>query len=60
MRSLGASVGLVFALLLVGAGLALGAGSLDWQGAVTAAAAALIVALGLLYAWRLGAPGRRE
>jgi hypothetical protein len=60
VRLLGAALALIFLLLVVGAGIAAAAGSLGWQGALSAAVAALIAALGLLYAWRLGAPGRRE
>jgi hypothetical protein len=60
MRLLAAAAGLVFLLLLAGLLLAAVSGSLGWQAAISAAVAVLIVALGLLYAWRLGAPGRRE
>lgn len=59
MRLLGAAAGAVVLLLLAGLVLAAASGSIAWQGAVTAVAAALIAALGLLYAWRLGGPGRR-
>jgi hypothetical protein len=60
MRMLAGSVAVTFALLF--AGLAAGAvsGAFTWQAGVTAGIAVLIVAAGLLYAWRLGAPGRRR
>jgi hypothetical protein len=59
MRLLSAAVAAVFLLLLAGLGLAIASGSIGWQGALTGSAAAVIAASGLLYAWRLGAPGRR-
>jgi len=56
---LATAVGAVFLLLLAGAAIAASSGSLDWRALASAGVAALIVATGLLYAWRLGAPGRR-
>jgi len=56
------ALALAFVFLLLLAGLVLGgvSGGFSRQGLAGAAVAALIVASGLLYAWRLGAPGRRE
>jgi membrane associated rhomboid family serine protease len=60
MRLLAGSLGLAFALLVIGFAVGAYSGAFSWQAAVTAGAALLIVAGGLLYAWRLGAPGRRR
>jgi hypothetical protein len=60
IRLLAAAVGLTFLLLLAGFAAGAASGALTWQAAVTAAIALLMVAAGLLYAWRLGAPGRRR
>ena len=57
MRLLAGSAALVFLLLVAGF---VAAGALNWRAAATAGLAVLIAALGLLYAWRLGAPGRRR
>jgi membrane associated rhomboid family serine protease len=59
-RVLGGAVALVFILLVVGMVLAAIAGSVEWPGALSGAVAAIVAAIGLLYAWRLGAPGRRR
>ena len=60
IRLLAGSVALTFALLLIGFGVGAVSGALTWQAAATAGVAILIAAGGLLYAWRLGAPGRRR
>jgi hypothetical protein len=60
MRLLAGSAALTFLLLLAGFAAGAASGSLTWQAAVTAGVAVLIVFGGLLYAWRLGAPGRRR
>jgi hypothetical protein len=60
VRLLGVALAGIFLLLLIGALVAAATGGLGWQGALSAVIAAVIAVLGLLYAWRLGAPGRRE
>lgn len=49
-------VALTFALLVVGFVVAAASGAYSWQALATTGVAILIVAGGLLYAWRLGAP----
>ena len=60
MRLLAGSLALTFALLLVGFAVGASGGPFGWQAAVTVGVAVLIVAGALLYAWRPGAPGRRQ
>jgi hypothetical protein len=60
MRLLAAALAVAFGLLAAGFAVGAATGSLSWEGAVSAGLAVLIVAAGLLYAWRLGAPGRRR
>jgi hypothetical protein len=60
IRLLAGAVALTFALLVAGFAVGAASGALTWQAAATAGVAILIVAGGLLYAWRLGAPGRRR
>ena len=60
MRLLAVAAALTFLLLLGGFAAGAAAGALDWRAVASAGLAVLIVAAGLLYAWRLGAPGRRR
>ena len=60
MRLLAGSVALVFALLVAGYAVGAAAGAFNWQAAVSVGVAVLIVAGGLLYAFRLGAGGRAD
>ena len=60
MRLLAGAAGVTFLLLFGGFAAGAASGAFSWQAAATAGLAVLIAALGLLYAWRLGAPGRRR